>query len=250
MGEILRILQEAYDYPVDVEFTANFTDDKDFRINVVQCRPFQVRRGIGIVKEPGKIDAKNIILNTRGPLIGTSVHTAVDRLIFVVPAMYAELSEENRYHVARLIGRITNLKEAVKPSVVFLLGPGRWGTTTPSLGVPVSFGEIRNVSVLCELAEMHEGLIPDVSFGTHFFNDLVELDILYMAVFPAKKENRVNRDFLMSQPNQLQKLLPDARRWCDTVRVIDMTRIDKEHSIFLNVNAVEQRGVCYIGEKE
>ena len=250
MGEILRILAKAYDYPVDVEFTANFTDGENFRINLLQCRPFQVKRGVGIVKEPGKIDQKNMILQTRGPIIGASVHTALDRIIYVVPAMYAGLSEQDRYQVARLIGRITNLKEATMPKGLLLLGPGRWGTTTPSLGVPVSFSEIRNVSVLCELAEMHEGLVPDVSFGTHFFNDLVEFDILYMAVYPSREHNTINRDFLMTQPNQLQTLLPDARRWSETVRVIDMSRTDEEHSIFLNVNAVEQRGVCYKGKGE
>ena len=67
-----------------------------------------------------------------------------------------------------------------------LAGPGRWGTSTPALGVPVSFAEIDTVSILCEIAVMLEGLIPDVSLGTHFFNDLVEMDALYVAVFPER----------------------------------------------------------------
>ena len=68
-----------------------------------------------------------------------------------------------------------------------LIGPGRWGTTTPSLGVPVSFAEIDTVSVLCEIVAMRDDLVPDVSLGTHFFNDLVEMDILYLALFPGRQ---------------------------------------------------------------
>ena len=71
-------------------------------------------------------------------------------------------------------------------SNIMLIGPGRWGTTMPELGIPVSFNEIRNTTVLCELVMMHEGLVPDLSLGTHFFNDLVEMDILYMAFFSGQ----------------------------------------------------------------
>jgi hypothetical protein len=52
-----------------------------------------------------------------------------------------------------------------------LLGPGRWGTASPDLGVPVQFAEINHVSVLCEIVTMRENLIPDVSLGTHFVPD-------------------------------------------------------------------------------
>ena len=130
-----------------------------------------------------------------------------------------------------------------------LIGPGRWGTTTPSLGVPVDFSAINNVDVLCELAEMHEGLVPDVSLGTHFFNDLVELDILYLAIYPQKKENVIGRDFFMKAKNRLSDLLPEYRKWADVIRVIDTRNIDRDMAVYLNVNSIEQRGVCYKDRK-
>jgi pyruvate,water dikinase len=80
-----------------------------------------------------------------------------------------------------------------------LIGPGRWGTTSPELGVPVRFAEINNAAVLCELVVMREGLVPDVSLGTHFFSDLVETDILYLAVFPQRQDNRLNEKFFEQQ---------------------------------------------------
>ena len=131
-----------------------------------------------------------------------------------------------------------------------LIGPGRWGTTTPSLGVPVRFSDINNVSVLCELAEMHEGLIPDVSLGTHFFNDLVELDILYMAVYPGKGDNVINRDFLNNANNKLENIFPEDATWSDVVRVIDNSKSENDQLLYLNVNTVEQKGLLYWDKKD
>ena len=247
LKEILGTLQDAYHYPVDIEFTANFIEREDFRINLLQCRPYQVKKGRGIVKEPGQIKEEDLILSTKGPVIGGSLQAEIDRLIFVVPAAYSELPEKDKYLVATLIGRLSGITQ--KGKTIMLVGPGRWCTTTPSLGVPVQFREISNVSVLCEIAEMHEGLIPDVSLGTHFFNDLVELDILYLAVYPDKNGNILNREFLVNAPNNLGKLLPDASGWDEVVRVIDYSIGNAAETIYLNINSVEQKGICYKGKR-
>ncbi len=79
-----------------------------------------------------------------------------------------------------------------------LLGPGRWGTSSPELGIPVHFAEISRVSVLCEIVTMRENLIPDVSLGTHFLNELVEMNILYMALFPQQQPNYLNESFFLT----------------------------------------------------
>ena len=103
-----------------------------------------------------------------------------------------------------------------------LLGPGRWGSSMPSLGVPVSFAEINTVSVLCEMDTMHEGLVPDLSLGTHFFNDLVETDMLYIAFYGSKKPNVLNEDMLSSLPNRLADFGPQASAWAHAVRVVEV----------------------------
>jgi hypothetical protein len=167
-------------------------------------------------------------------------------LVFVVPAAYSDLPEKDKYRVASLIGKIAGLTQ--KGRTIMLVGPGRWCTTTPSLGVPVQFREISNVSVLCEIAQMHGGLIPDVSLGTHFFNDLVELDILYLAVYPDKEGNCLNREFLMNAPNNLGKLLPEAADCNGVIRVIDYSKGNTGETIYLNINSLKQRGVCYKGK--
>ncbi|HSW51140.1 MAG TPA: PEP/pyruvate-binding domain-containing protein, partial [Bryobacteraceae bacterium] len=212
MRALLETLEQAYDYPVDIEFTANFLADGSYRINLVQCRPFQVKGGGHVVPQPGPVAEKDLVLATEGAVIGPSMATAVGRLIYIVPSVYGRLPLSDRYSIARLVGRLTALEDRPE-GVLLLAGPGRWGTAEPSLGVPVAFAEIGNVTALCEVVEMREGLVPDVSLGTHFFNDLVEMQILYLALVPGKEGNRVNADFIERAPNRLSALLPQESAW-------------------------------------
>jgi KaiC/GvpD/RAD55 family RecA-like ATPase len=244
MREMLRTLQDAYGCPVDVEFTGNFMDDGTCRINLVQCRPFQVQRGPGSLSPEEMPPTARIVLETHGPIIGNSFTSPVERIIYVVPSSYGALPTGDRYAVARIIGRLTHLDKDKPLKRIMLVGPGRWGTTTPSLGVPVTFAEINTVSVICEIAAMHEGLVPDVSLGTHFFNDLVEFNMLYMALYPNRKENRFNDRFFLDAPNRLVELLPDASALAETVKVIDTSEA------MLSVDSMNQKAVCYIGQSK
>lgn len=245
MRELLQTLQEAYGCPVDVEFTANFMEDGSYRINLVQCRPFQVKGESKHIQLPKDIGSKRVLLKTQGPIIGPSLAVRIDRLIYVVPKFYSELNMNDRYSVARLIGDLTHQGKDCLPEQQMLIGPGRWGTTTPALGVPVSFAHINTVTVLCELALMREGIVPDISLGTHFFNDLVEADILYLAVSPSQAENVFNEEFLLERPNQLTSLLPEAVRWEDIVHVIDTGCGETGEPIMINMNSMKQLGICY-----
>jgi hypothetical protein len=252
MREMLSTLHAAYDYPVDLEFTANFFAKDQYRINLVQCRPLQVVAGSAAAELPASLEAEDIVLQACGAVIGQSRVNAIDRVVYVTPALYGQLTIQDRYSVARLIGKLLHPAEAHpaedQPArQVMLIGPGRWGTTTPSLGVPVSFAEIDTVSVLCEIVAMREDLVPDVSLGTHFFNDLVEWDMLYLALFPARKGNSWNRKFFETAPNRLAELLPDAARWAEVVRVIDFPGPQPLDAVLkLAANAVEQKVVCYL----
>jgi len=244
MREMLQVLQEAYDYPVDIEFTANFPGPDRYKINVLQCRPLQVATDGGIVELPETIDPNDCILEARGAVIGKSRVNLIDRLVYVAPSVYGQLPIRDRYSVARLIGRLLHPDEPKPPEHVMLIGPGRWGTTTPSLGVPVCFAEIDTATVLCEIVAMREDLVPDVSLGTHFFNDLVEMDILYLALFPGRKGNSWNYAFFEQTPNRLVELLPGNERWSEVVRVIDMPRDGA--TLKLNANALTQQVLCYL----
>ncbi|MEI6563790.1 MAG: PEP/pyruvate-binding domain-containing protein [bacterium] len=249
MRVMLRQLQDAYDYPVDMEFTANFTPDGDYRINLLQCRPFQVRIAGDAtdIRSPDSIRKENLLMESSGPIIGQSTSTNIDRLIYIIPSLYGQMSVTERYAVARTIGKLNRMTAATPGERVMIVGPGRWATSTPALGVPVSFSEINAVSVICEIGVMHEGLVPDVSLGTHFFNDLVEMDMLYLAILPDRKGHLINPELLASLPNKLTTLLPGAEALSGVVRVIDGTDLPHASRLRLYADSFGQKAFFYLG---
>jgi hypothetical protein len=249
MRILLRHLHDAYDYPVDTEFAANFASDGSYRINLLQCRPFQVRitGDAADIRSPSTLRKEDILMESAGPIIGQSTTTTIDRLIYIVPALYGRLPVRERYAVARMIGQLNRLTAGTPGERLMIVGPGRWATSMPALGVPVSFSEINAASVICEIGIMHEGLIPDVSLGTHFFNDLVEMDRLYLAVLPEREGHWINPDLLMSLPNRLTTLFPQADALAGVVRVIDGKALPHSSRLRLHANSFEQKAFCFLG---
>jgi pyruvate, water dikinase len=248
LREMLKVLQQAYDYPVDVEFTANFVDTRNYKINLLQCRPFQVREAGTIPSPPAHIAPERLILEAHGAVIGHSRIGTIDRVVYVVPEVYGQLPMNDRHSIARLIGQITRVRGTEAADNLLLIGPGRWGTNSPDLGVPVRFAEINRATVLCETVTMRDGLAPDVSLGTHFFSDLVETDILYLALFPQRQDSRLNAAFFDEQPNRLAALLPNAAAWAHCIRVIDLPNDQCREVLRLNANTLTQSVFCYLEE--
>jgi hypothetical protein len=243
LRKMLAALERAYGCPVDVEFTTNFVESGDYKINPVQCRPLQVKGTEQTAPPEINVDRDARIVETHGPVIGRSRVAKIDRFVYVVPSAYGALRLQDRYGVARLIGKINRSLDGDSGRTVMLVGPGRWGTSTPELGVPVAFHDINHVSVLCEIVAMREDLTPDVSLGTHFFSELVEADVLYLAFFPKQAENFMNREFFEESESRLGDLVPDAPQWEDVVRVIDVPDGGPHVSLLANVR--DQKVVCY-----
>lgn len=244
MRAILATLQRGYDCPVDVEFTTNFLENGEYRINLVQCRPLPVK-GLEMNRLPKVLvaDADRII-EARGAVIGQSRLVDVGCFIYVVPEAYGRLPVNDRHAVARLVGKINRACKDTSGNLM-LIGPGRWGTNSPELGVPVSFPEINRVSILCEIVAMREDLVPDVSLGTHFLNELVEMDMLYLALFPDQKGNHLRRSFFMDSPSRLLALAPDAGKWQDVVKVVDAGLMPSPRTVKLRADSMAQKVLCY-----
>jgi hypothetical protein len=243
---MLRMLADAYRYPVDVEFTANFGAGGPLRLNVVQCRPLQVKEGGVATPPPAGIAEPDVLLATRGPVVGQSTNAPVDRVIFVDPDAYDGLVASDRYEVARVVGRVTRLEPAGARRIL-LLGPGRWGTSTVSLGVPTSFAEIQRVSAICEIVKASMKVVPDVSLGSHFFNDLVESSMLYLAAYPEREGHHLGEALLRGAPSRLAELLPDDARLAPVVRVVDFPLPGDRRALWLNADCVRQEALCYLG---
>lgn len=250
MRQMLKTIEAAYQNPVDIEFTVNFLTDREYRVNLLQCRPLQVQGAAGVRVPSVDVRESDRIVETHGGIIGPSRVLRLTRIIYVVPRLYGELPLNRRYEVARLVGRI-NQAGGCGAEATMLLGPGRWGTSSPDLGIPVHFAEISRMSVLGEIVGMREDLVPDVSLGTHFLNELVEMNILYMAIFPQQRGNRLNESFFLEAPNQLLDVVPSASAWQEMVRVVDARDLPgTDRSVLLCADANEQTARVFVGDSQ
>jgi hypothetical protein len=190
---------------------------------------------------PDKVDPDKILFESYGYTMGGSISQPIKRIVYIEPKAYIDATISQKYDIARLVGKlnrqITN-REAM-PTILF--GPGRWGTTTPSLGVPVSFSEINNMTVLAEIAYEGGNLMPELSFGTHFFQDLVEGDIFYLAIFPQKGDVFFNTACFSQMPNLLTHFSPGSSKYTNIVKVYET---DHEQ-LQIMCDIVSQKVVCF-----
>jgi hypothetical protein len=165
-------------------------------------------------------------------------------VIYVDPDAYARLGTQDRHEVARVIGRLNRLEPEADRRIL-LAGPGRWGTTTVALGVPVAFAEIQRVSVLCEIMRLGE-VVPDVSLGSHFFNDLVEQAMLYLALYPGYPGHLLEEARLRGWTGRLPELLPDDARLAGVIRVVDFPLPGDDRVLWLNASCVAQEALGWL----
>ena len=241
MQKILKILESHYQYPVDIEFTVNFTGDQKPLINLLQCRPLQTRGVQGKVEIPAKIDPGKILFACEGHTMGGSICQDITRVIYVEPQAYINLPLTGKYDIARLVGVLNRQVDNNQTEPTILFGPGRWGTTTPSLGVPVGFHEISNAAVLAEIAYEGGNLMPELSFGTHFFQDLVEGDIFYVALFPDKTDTVFNRAKFDEIPNRLAEVLPESAKYANVVRFYDL----RDRKLRIVSDVTSRKVICF-----
>jgi hypothetical protein len=244
--KILKALEDAYQYPIEIEFTINFTNDNTFKINLLQCRPLQAR-GLGQkVDMPAHVNAKNMLFDSQGYFLGGNISQKIDWVIYVDPQKYTELTLSDKYEIARTVGKLNRTIGDKEQLPTLLMGPGRWGTTTPSLGVPVKFAEINNVAVLAEVAFSAGNLNPELSYGTHFFQDLVETNIFYVALFPEKKDVLFNNVWLEQSENLFRKLMPESAKYEDLIGVYDVS----EKGLRIMSDVVSQKVMCFSGSEK
>lgn len=218
MTEAMRILEEKYNYPVDIEYACNFDEEGNYRVNLLQCRPLQTR-GIGAAGVMPKV--QQLYFRTEGNFMGGNVCLPVRYAVMVRVEPYLALPEQRKYQVARKLGELNSL---LRDEHTILLGPGRWGTTTPSLGVPVHFMEINRFDCIAELAYSSHGLRPELSYGSHFFQDLVEAGTFYVALYPGEEGCVLDEALFEECENVYSKLVSSepGDAMSEVIRVFDL----------------------------
>ena len=208
MKRMLRCIQDEYDYPVDTEFTINISDNGDYSIDLLQCRPLQVQKTSSGTVIPEGIKEENILLENKGSSMGMSKANELDIVAYVDPVKYYNMPYNDKPAVARLIGKL-NWHFRDQGKHMMLIVPGRVGTTSPELGVPTSFADISAFEIICETEESRAGYNPELSYGSHIFQDLVEAEILYTAVFNNPKTIHFEPARLESSPDVISTFTDD-----------------------------------------
>ena len=224
MQRMMHLIQKEYGEPVDIEFTINVSESREYMINLLQCRPLQVFKDGGGVTVPENVRAEDILLETRHASMGLSREVKLDRIVYVDPVKYYQLPYNEKTAIAALIGRI-NWKYRDTGTHMMLLVPGRIGTSSPELGVPTAFSDISGFDAVCEIAENRAGYNPELSYGSHIFQDLVEAQILYTAVFPGERTIRFRPELLRQVPNRIGEI-PGGAEKQEVICLADVSALD------------------------
>ena len=246
MKRILAILEQHYHRPVDLEFAIFITEPRSMnpnaRISILQCRP-QARPEEGDATLPDNIPETDIIFSSRRMVPQGKVRD-IHYVLFVPPEGYYALpSSSERSKLTRAIGHLNQILEG---QGFICVGPGRWGTTNPDLGVPIGYADIYNTRALIELAGEGIGPAPEPSFGTHFFQDLMEANIYPLAVFLDDDDVIFNRKFFYDTPNRLDEISPNSAGLEHCLRLIKVRDFRPAHHINLVMDETSRQAVAFL----
>lgn len=236
--DMLARLEDAYGVPVDLEFAS---DGEKFYI--LQCRSQSQAVEAEPVRLPTNIADADIIFDAHR-FVRTGLIEGIEYIVYVDPEVYDALpTRERRLEVARVLGRVNH---ALPPKSFILMGPGRWGSNDILLGVPVRYADINRCRMLIEVARQKDGFAPEVSFGTHFFQDLVEANIHYLPLYPDVAGNRFNEAFLRNTRNALADIVPADADFSADLRVIHVPEVAGGRTLTVAMDGETDVAVAYL----
>lgn len=247
MRAALTLLETHYGSPVDTEFALeilNPDEQPDVQITLLQCRPQSHMHEANEVQIPNDLEKEDIIFSSH-TMVPQGAVEKIRYVLFVPSQGYFSLeSQAERTQLERAIGQ---LNSALKGHTFIAVGPGRWGTSTPDLGVHVTYGDIYNSRALVELAGEEVGASPEPSFGTHFFQDLMEADIYPLGVFLDEEGTIFQRDFFYNTPNRLSEFISiENPRVVAALKLIAVADYRPNARMDLIMDANKSRAVAFL----
>lgn len=238
MRKVLSQLEKAYGRPVEVEFAWD-----EGKLYLLQCRSLATQGFVGKVALPLDIPEDQVLFsNNRG--VSNGVVRNIRYLVYVDPKAYGRLAgAQERMAVGRVVGRINRILEGKRYA---LLGPSRWGSNDIQYGVKVGYEDINGTRILGEVAFEEKGLTPEVSSGTHFFNDLVEARIVPVAIYPDEPGVVFREEFLLQSPNSLGELAPDLAPYESVVHVVDLPACTAGRFLQVFQDGQDQQGIAFL----
>jgi pyruvate,water dikinase len=217
IAALLEVLEEKIGSPVDIEFAHDGSN-----LYLLQCRAQSYSHSIQPAAIPRDIRPEKVAFSAKR-YISNGYVPDITHVVYVKPEGYNQLSELAQLKsVSRAVGKLNKI---LPKRQFILMGPGRWGSRGDiKLGVEVTYSDINNTAVLIEIARKTGSYIPELSFGTHFFQDLVEASIRYIPLYPDDDGILFNEEFFNCSTNILVDVLPEYALLSDVIRVIDVPR--------------------------
>jgi predicted nucleotidyltransferase len=238
---LLDLFKEKYNSPIDIEFAH---DGKD--IYILQCRPQSFNEDSQPVDIPDHILKKNLLF-TAEKHITNGLVPDITHIVYVDPVLYSEITSHNELlNVGKVVGKLNKI---LPKRQFILMGPGRWGSRGDiKLGVSVTYSDINNTAMLIEIAKKRDQYVPELSFGTHFFQDLVEANIKYLPLYPDDGRSVFNDKFILSSKNHLSEILPDYSHLEKIIKVIDISEATGGNNIHVYMNSNLSKAVAVFNE--
>ncbi|KPK63927.1 MAG: hypothetical protein AMK73_04885 [Planctomycetes bacterium SM23_32] len=243
--EVLETVEACYRYPVDIEFTLDLAERDRVSFCLLQCRPLTQRTEFLPAALPMGLPDEDVLFTTRRAVPNGELHD-VRYIVLIDSRSYdAVPSNEVRTRLARAVGAVNDHPEVLAGRFA-LIGPGRWGSVNIELGVPVTYSEINNAELLMEMARQTGSYTPEVSYGTHFFQDLVESGIFYLPVYPDDRACAYNEAFFESARNELGRLVPEYADVAAYLKLIDLPANAAGRLLHVAMNQPEARAIGYL----
>lgn len=239
LKDVMQALEKGFGHPIDMEF-AGEAEDGQFKLNVLQARPLTQRENQNPEELPIVKKEDTVFFAHRDVPTGSIYN--IEYLIYIDPNAYFACKPEDRYSLARIIGDL-NRKLADKKFI--LIGPGRWGSCKIELGVPAIYAEICHTAMLVELS--HGRYAPEVSYGTHFFQDLIEDSILYVPVFPEEEGASFNEEIFKKHSSFTEFFTnPHDQRFKDILKVLHVPTVTGGKYAHAVLNGTTEKGIVYL----
>jgi hypothetical protein len=238
--KVLSRVESAYGRPVDIEFAWD-----ENHLYVLQCRSLAIRRDHHVLI-PDDVPRGRVLFTMRSAL-SNSVVPNLEFIVYVNPREYERLPTYEAK--MRIAGVVNLLNKHFADRRYTLMGPGRWGSNDINLGVRVTYSNINNTKLLVEIAFAKEGYTPEVSYGTHFFQDLVEADIFVTPLFPDDPGAYLDEAFILQSENLLGSIAPDLRDCEQVVRVINVPSVRAGAYLHVYMDATNRRSLGLFGPR-
>ena len=237
--QMLSLLKEQLGYPVDIEFASDGQN-----LYLLQCRPQSRSKNDLPAEIPPDIPDQSIVF-TANRYVSNGKVSGIKHIVYVDPKEYGNLQKhEDLVNVANAVRELNRL---LPRRSFILMGPGRWGSRGDiKLGVQVTYSGINNSSMLIEIAQKKSKHQPELSFGTHFFQDLVEENIKYLPLYPEDEDVVFYENFFTGNQNQLSKVLPDYSQLEKVIKVINTDNNHDGRELVVLMNADLGKAVAYL----